>query len=288
MKKFKKIFIEITNNCNLSCSFCHRSKRAKAYMPPEEFSVIIRQAKAFTSYIALHVLGEPLLHPDLGRLLADCHGQNLAVNLTTNGTLLHKRQQILFESPAVRQLNISLHSGAEIDAGAGLSQYLAGIFDFIDMARTARPIYISLRLWNVTEERTSISPHDEFILREIENFFHLPVRVAEGVTPGHGITLAPNIFLSRNARFSWPHSLVPELSSSGFCRGLRDHVAILVDGTVVPCCLDAEADIKLGNIHELSLADILRSSRASAMYEGFSQRRLLESLCRRCSYRESF
>lgn len=256
-------------------------------MQPADFSEIIRQVKECTSHIALHVLGEPLLHPNLGQLLTDCQRNGLAVNLTTNGTLLPKQQGILLQSKALRQVNISLHSAVDINTESGLSEYLAGIFEFIRQVRASRSIYICLRLWNLNENGADLSLKNEPMLRRIEEFFDLPTKLADAVTPGHGITLAPNVFLSQNSRFEWPHALEKELGKVGCCRGLRDHVAILVDGTVVPCCLDAEADIKLGNIHELPLAEILTNSRASAMYEGMSQRRLVEDLCRRCSYRTS-
>lgn len=288
MKKFKKIYIEITNHCNLSCSFCCRSKRPKSWIRPEDFAEILGKIKDFTRHLSLHVLGEPLLHPDLGQLLADCQRQGMAVNLTTNGTLLPQHQTILFASPALRQINISLHCANEMGDGPTLSEYLAGVFDFIRLAMTARPIFISLRLWNLAETTASASLQNRPILEKIEDFFSLPTKLIDALTPGQGIPLAPNVFLSQHPRFTWPHSPAPELGNVGFCRGLRDHVAILVDGTVVPCCLDTEADIKLGNIHELPLHEILINPRSSALSAGFSQRRLVEALCRRCSFRQNF
>ena len=288
-KKFKKIFIEITNHCNLSCIFCHQSKRQKSWMSPDDFTQIVEKTKTFTNHLALHVLGEPLLHPDLDRLLAQCQRHNMAVNLTTNGTLLPQCQDLLFGSPALRQVNISLHSAAEMPPGPALSNYLTGIFDFIQQARTSKPLYICLRLWNLQEAKANDSSRqNEPILQNIEEFFDLPIRLADTLTPGQGITLAPNVFLSQNSRFTWPHASTQELSDVGFCRGIRDHVAILVDGTVVPCCLDAEADIKLGNIYELSLEKILAGTRATTLYDGFSQHRIVEDLCRRCRFRQPF
>jgi MoaA/NifB/PqqE/SkfB family radical SAM enzyme len=288
VKKFKKIYIEITNHCNLSCSFCCQSKRSKAWMRPEDFAKITEQVKAFTSHVALHVLGEPLLHPDLGRLLLDCQRNSLAVNLTTNGTLLPRHQNLILASPAIRQINISLHSAIDMEDEGVLSDYLAGIFTFILQARTARPIYISLRLWNLHGTTVAAPRRNHSVLRKIEDFFDLPFKLTDKLTPGQGIPLAPNVFLSQNKRFTWPQAPAPDRGSVGFCRGLRDHAAILVDGTVVPCCLDAEADINLGNIHEVPLPEILAGPRATALYTGFSQRRLVEALCRRCSYNHNF
>ncbi len=287
LKKFKKIYLEITNRCNLSCSFCLRSGRAKAFMPPEDFRAILGKIKGHTGHLALHVLGEPLLHPDLAELLALCPEFGLKVNLTTNGTLLPQRQAILLASPALRQVNISLHSFSEQATDPDFSGYLAGIFAFLREAE-ATGLLISLRLWNLAATENGSPGPNGPILKALEDFFALPEPLVTRLTPGHGLTLAPKVFLSQNARFTWPHAPAPDLGDKGTCRGLRDHVAILVDGTVVPCCLDGEADIPLGNIHEQSLAEICNSPRATAIRTGFSQRRLTEPLCRRCTFRQSF
>jgi len=285
LKKFKKIYLEITNRCNLSCSFCHRSVRAKAFMRPEDFRAILGKIKGHTDHLALHVLGEPLLHPELDVLLALCQEHDLKVNLTTNGTLLPQRQTLLLASPALRQVNISLHGLAELSHGSDQETALTGVFAFIQEAMRT-PLFISLRLWNLAAAKGN--GHNQHILNRITDFFALPKPLGSEPTPGHGITLAPKVFLSQNARFTWPHAPAPDLGDTGTCRGLKDHVAILVDGAVTPCCLDAEADIPLGNIHAQSLAEILSSPRAVAMRTGFSQRRLTEPLCRRCTFRQSF
>jgi len=286
LKKFKKIYLEITNRCNLSCSFCPRTERDKAFMRVDDFRSILKKIQRHTDYLALHVLGEPLLHPELGDILALCQEYGLKVNLTTNGTLLPQRQKLLLASPALRQINISLHSFSEQEANLALG-YLNGIFVFLREA-AATPLLISLRLWNLPPTQINLPSPNDAILKALESFFALAEPLANRLTPGHGITLAPQIFLSQNARFTWPHEPAPDLGDTGTCRGLRDHVAILVDGTVVPCCLDGEADIPLGNIHGHSLAEILNSPRAVALRTGFTQRRLTEPLCRRCTFRKSF
>jgi radical SAM protein with 4Fe4S-binding SPASM domain len=285
LKKFKKIYIEITNRCNLACSFCHKSGRDKAFMRAEEFRAILDKIEAHTDHLALHVLGEPLLHPELGEFLALCQAHSLKVNLTTNGTLLPQRQELLLASPALRQVNISLHGLAELPDDQDQETALAGVFAFIREAMHT-PLFISLRLWNLSGEEGN--SHNQRILNRITDFFGLPEPLDTRLTPGHGITLAPKVFLSQSSRFTWPHAPAPDLGGTGTCRGLKDHVAILVDGAVVPCCLDGEADIPLGNIHAQSLAEILASPRAEAMRTGFSQRRLTEPLCRRCTFRHAF
>lgn len=289
LKKFKKIFVEITNRCNRRCSFCQPSARPQAFMAPAEFAAILARLAGHTNYLVPHVLGEALLHPDLPLLLQYCHDRGLRVNLATNGVLLGRRGAILLASPALRQVNISLHSFEEEEGGVGLADYLAGIFDFIREARATGALLIGLRLWNAPESgKGTAGPVNREILRRLAAFFQLPGALAELPSAGHGLTLAPGVFLSQDRRFNWPHAPAADLGERGFCRALRDHLAILVDGTVVPCCLDAEGDMPLGNIHRQPLAEILAHPRAQAIYRGFSAQRVVEPLCRRCGYRLRF
>jgi radical SAM protein with 4Fe4S-binding SPASM domain len=289
LKKFKKIYIEITNRCNLACSFCQPSSRTKAFMQPAAFEEILRKINGNTGYISLHVLGEPLLHPDLELFLAMSRAYGLRVNLTTNGILLSRNRALLLRQPALRQINISLHSFEQSGQEAGLDSYMAGIFDFIAAAVPASPLFINLRMWNLQQ---AAAPGEQdmtsLTLRRLENYFGLPGPIPEDFSTIRGTILAPQVFLSRARRFAWPHTPAPDLGAHGNCRGLRDHIAILVDGTVVPCCLDAEGDIPLGNIFQSSLPEILAAPRAATIREGFARQRVLDPVCRRCTYRQRF
>lgn len=288
MKKYKKIYIEITNRCNLSCRFCLESKRPKRFMPPDEFETILRKIDGFTNHLCLHVLGEPLLHPDFPGILDICRRYGLRVNLSTNGTLLAQHRAALLTHPALRQINFSVHSLAETASSANREALLTAILHFTRAARST-PLYICLRLWNAATPATEgISSPNDRILEQIQTVFGIPEPIRNVPTLGNGIALAPRVFLSLASPFSWPHLPGPDRGERGTCRGLRDHIAILVDGTVVPCCLDAEADIPLGNIHRQSLSQMMTSPRAEALRRGFSAQKIVEPLCRRCSFRQRF
>jgi radical SAM protein with 4Fe4S-binding SPASM domain len=289
VKKFKKIYIEITNRCNLACSFCQPSVRPRAFMSPAAFAEILRRIKGHTDYISLHVLGEPLLHPELELFLAMSHAAKLRVNLTTNGVLLAQRQAMLLRQPALRQINISLHSFEQSAPGPALDSYLAGILAFIAAAAVAAPLFINLRLWRLAAAASPAEQHPSHLIRQrLARHFGLADPLPGNHAPNCGLTLAPRVFLSREDRFAWPHAPAPDLGDHGYCRGLRDHIAILVDGTVTPCCLDAEGDIPLGNILQTTLPDILAGSRAAELRAGFARQRLIDPLCRRCTYRQRF
>lgn len=288
MPGFKKIYIEITNRCNLACPFCAPSNRAKASMDAAAFAEVLRRIQGATRFISLHVLGEPLLHPEFGQLLAISGEQGMQVNLTTNGTLLGRHRHTLLAAPALRQINISLHGLAQLERGAAAT-HLQEMIDFVQEASRITNLYISLRLWNLgAGESQENDSWNEWLLARLSSAFASPVIRADALRAQRGILLAPRVFLNPEPQFAWPQLSSPDLGRQGYCRGLRDHLAILVDGTVVPCCLDAEGVLALGNIFSQFLDDLLAGPRASRMREGFGHQWLVEPLCRRCSYRFRF
>lgn len=283
MKKLKKAYLEITNLCNLRCSFCPGTKRKTGLIAPEDFRLLAGRLRPHTDYLYLHLMGEPLMHPKLDELLGIAEGLDFRVMVTTNGTLLPEWGGLLIDSPAVEKVSVSLHSfeGNEGDEAA-LAAYLEQCLTFA-MAAGAAGKKCGLRLWNLDGEETQgANDRNEEILARMEAEFPKPWKEGR-----RGTGLAPNIYLEWGERFEWPDLNARE-GETRFCMGLRDQVGVLWDGTVVPCCLDHEGDIPLGNLYEQSLEDILNMPRARAIYDGFSQGRAAEELCRRCGYARRF
>lgn len=288
MTLFKKIYIEITNRCNLACPFCAQNTRAAMFMAEDAFAEVVRGLQGVTRFLSLHVLGEPLLHPAFGRLLAVCAAQGMQVNLTTNGTLLGRHRQALLTAPALRQLNISLHGLAHL-APEVAQAHLREIVDFSQEASRSTGVYVSLRLWNLgAGEGAEDDGWNAWLLEQLARAFDNQALCLAALRPERGIPLVPRVFLNCEQQFAWPRLDGPELGRYGHCHGLRDHLAILVDGTVVPCCLDAAGVLALGNICTQSLTDILAAPRARRLREGFAHQWLVEPLCRRCAFRQRF
>ncbi|MEG0773709.1 radical SAM protein [Clostridium sp.] len=290
MKKFKKFYIEITNVCNLACSFCPQTKRRAEFMSLETFSNILDQIKAHTEYIYFHVKGEPLLHPEIDKFLDLSYEKGFKVNITTNGTLINKVKDKIMMKPALRQVNFSLHSFDGNEGGKSKNEYINNILSFVQEAVENTNVYISLRLWNVDKDsETNIQKKKNGeILEVIEKKFNLNYKIEEKVIPGSGIKISPRIYLNQDHEFKWPDLNEEEDEGKGFCYGLRNQVAILVDGTVVPCCLDGEGIINLGNINKTNFSHIVESERANNIFHGFSRREAVEELCRKCGYRRKF
>lgn len=281
MKRFKKIYIEINNTCNFNCSFCIHTKRKKEFMTIENFKIIINSIKDYTDYVYLHIMGEPLLHPFLNDFITICKENNLFVNITTNGSLLLPKKEIFLSSP-IRQLNISLHSIEK--ENEVFYQYIDDVLSFVKELNAKTQTYISLRLWNVEEENNS---RQDYILKKLSKEFNTDISSVE-LKNYRNIKIANHLFLSLDKRFIWP-SLNNEIYSlNGKCLGIKNMCGILVDGTVVPCCLDAQGDVNLGNIFSSSFRSIIESERVNNILNGWKEHKCIEPLCQRCSYRNRF
>lgn len=288
MKQFKKIYIEITSACNLKCSFCPPTKRQSEFMKMDTFENILDQIKDYTDYIYFHVKGEPFLHPNIDELLDMSYEKGFQVNVTTNGTLTKKIKDKIIGKPALRQLNFSLHSFDGNDGLNNKEEYISDILSFIREARKVSNILISLRLWNLEESNQAEEVRNHEILQIIEEEFNLPYKIHEKVNLGRGIKVAEGIYLNHDYEFQWPDLKEEEDDGIGFCYGLRNQIAILVDGTVVPCCLDGEGIINLGNIKATEFSKILESERIERIVDGFSRKVAVEELCKKCGYRKRF
>ena len=276
-----RVYIEITNRCNLACDFCHGTKRPLGTMPPEDFRRIAEKLRGETSYLYLHVLGEPLLHPQLKELLAIAGELGFRVCLVTNGTLLHKRREELLAAKSLHKASVSLHS-FEGNGGAGdLPAYLHQVWD-VCLPLSERGVLCALRLWNEGTAPRLNSAVEAFLSQRIGRDVESLPRDARG-----NRTLRPNLFLERAERFGWPDLNAPE-SGANFCHGFTRQLAVLWDGTVTPCCLDSEGDIPLGNLLSQPLEEILQGERAAAMAAGFAAQKPTEELCRRCGYARRF
>lgn len=276
MKKYSRVYVEITNVCNRSCSFCPGTNRAPKTMSIDEFRQICEKLRGVTDYIYLHVMGEPLIHPDLPVLIESASDMGYKVAITTNGTLLPKRRDDLLDS-RIYKVNISIHSFEEGTNEEYLS-YINNCLDFADKA-SEKGILVTLRLWNRGYDKG----------RNIDTLTILREKFpGDWVYGERGARIRHRLHLEEGERFSWPDMDADHLGDRVFCHGLGDHFGVLSDGTVIPCCLDREGVMSLGSVFEDDIEVILSSPRAIAIKEGFARKLASEELCRRCGYARRF
>ena len=277
---FKRAHVEITNVCNLHCTFCPGTARKKAFLSPAAFRTVAEKLRPVTAYLYLHVMGEPLLHPQLAEILQIAQELGFRVCITTNGTLLPQRQETLLNAQTLHKVSISLHS-FEGNDGGDMTAYLSGVWEFCEKAAQSG-ILCALRLWNEGGQNSRNGEITAYLSEKCgADVEQLPC------DRNGNRKLRESIYLESAEKFDWP-TLDTEERGTEFCHGLRQQIAVLCEGTVVPCCLDGEGTIPLGNLLEQELEEILNSPRAIAICEGFSRRQPAEELCRKCSYATRF
>jgi len=286
--KFYRIYIELTNVCGLSCSFCPTKELPNKQMDLVFFEFIISQAKQFTKEIACHVVGDPLTQPNLDEYLDIIHKHGLKAMLTTSGYFLKKHSYETLFHPCVKQINISLNSFNKNDTSLTFEQYITPILTLCkEKLLREKELFINLRVWNLDEMMSEISFNDTLFQKLNETFnTTLNLKNIYNERP-KSIRLASKILVHFDNYFEWP-SLSNKNYGHGTCQGLQSHVAVLASGKVVPCCLDCEGIIELGDLHENTLGEIVTSKRASAMLNGFKEGKAVEELCQKCSYKERF
>ena len=265
MKRFKKIYLEITNQCNLKCPFCIQNKRKAKYLNIEEFKLILNKIEDYTDYLYFHVMGEPLLHPNICEFI-DIAAPKFKINITTNGYLINRLHGI----KNIRQINISLHS-YDSKNNITVEEYMNNIFKIID-SEEFKNTYISLRFW------VNNKFNDE-IINSLNSHYNTDIN-----NETKNYTINDHIFINNFHEFIWPDLENKYYNDIGTCYALKEHIGILSDGTIVPCCLDSVGCINLGNIYNESLDEVLNSKRVINMIEGFKHNKKTEEFCKHCHF----
>lgn len=282
---FKKIYLEISNICNVQCSFCPVVEKDKKLMDLAEFESILKEVAPLTEVVCLHLLGEPLAHPKFSEILDICEKYNTQIDLTTNGILIKRQKARILNSSCIRQVNFSLQAFKDNFPDRDIDPYLLPIFEFAKSSHVLRPaLYINYRLWN----QESNDSDNEDIFLKIESYLNIKINrnIETGAIKSKNIW--NRLYLHFDSRFEWPSFALPHQSKQGRCHGAVNHIGIHADGAVVPCCLDKNAAINLGNVKEQSLKDIISSERFLNMRNGFLNGVRVEKFCQHCSFINRF
>lgn len=286
-----RCYIEITNTCNLDCHFCPKHHRKRRQLSEEEFDLLTDRVRGKVCFLYFHLMGEPLLHPLLPQFITMAREKGFKTVLTSNGTLLHRAMALLDTLP--HKIQLSLHSH-ESNARGELSEYMDQVMRFSTQAAEKGTCMV-LRLWN----QGGMDRENEEVMRLIEKYVPKPWKERPD-----GFRLCDNLYLEFDRKFEWPggggkaasdDSDGKQEESDGkleaspskskqeyFCKALIKQIGVLSDGSLVPCCLDHDGDVILGNLFHQSLEEILASPRAQALVEGFRHHAATEPLCQSC------
>lgn len=267
-----RCYLEITNICNLNCLFCPKTEREKRRLSIEEFETLTERLRGHIKFLYLHLMGEPMLHEYLPLFITKAREKGFIPILTTNGTLLDKSQALLDALPHKVQISLHSHEGNGKDHP---EEYMRHVMTFATEA-ASRGCIVVLRLWN----QGGYDSRNDLMLELAEKYVPRP-----WTQRYDGWKLGERLYIEYDQMFEWPdeeHDRYDE--DETFCYALRNQIGVLCDGSVVPCCLDHDGTITLGNLFDQPLDEILAAPRARAMYDGFTHHVATEELCKRCGY----
>lgn len=303
----KKIYIEISDICGLKCSFCPAPKGIRGVMDLGLFKKAVLESKHYTNLIALHILGDPLSVENLAEYLAIAKEANLKVEITTSGANLSDFD-LLLKSP-IKQVNFSLDALNEVENRDFL---LGRIADFCAYKRQNKSeVFVNLRVQKRARNRNLVAFLErEFGVKNLARFLGESAKSkganwdsildspANRNLEANRIKLGDKIIIDFREVFAWNVDFTPlanrkNLSpqdefAKGTCLALQNHIGILANGEIIPCCMDFSGILSLGNIKDISIKSALTSRKAQEMLKGFRENRIVEPFCKACDYRKCF
>ncbi|MCR6590974.1 radical SAM domain protein [Campylobacter insulaenigrae] len=276
---FEKIYIELSDVCGLKCDFCPSIKGQRKKMDLDKFEHICKSVQGFAKIYTFHVLGDPLMNKYLKDYLNIANKYNMKIELTTSGFYFDdERIKLILNASNIHQVNISLAAFLS-QSKININAYFKPILEFIFLhIKNKKSSFINLRLWNL--DKNFVPPLENNQIYEfLQDIFCIKIH-----TNLEKNRLARHIVLNQARLFKWPSLQDKILNEVGSCHALTKQIAILSDGTLVPCCLDVKADINLGNCFEQSFEELLHSSLYLDLKHGFQQRILKAELCKRCEF----
>ncbi len=246
-------------------------------MPLELFEKVCKEVASLTPIITLHVLGDPCKLKNLNHYLSAARRFSLKVDLVTSGVYWHDFETLLQD--VIYQISISLDAGLDNHNKLNQHRYIQKILEFCRYKfEKNSEVFLNLRIQDGTLEK-----HQNLIKPFLESFECVSL---EGLKSQGRARLFKKSFLNIQKTFKWPNLNAPnplnQKSKIPYCYGLIKQIAILSNGVVVPCCMDTQAHISLGDLNHTPLKDILKSQKSygyqNPFFKGRSVRAFMPKL----------
>lgn len=270
----KRVYLEITDACNLNCPYCQANKN-NHFMAVKDIYRCLDEIKTITPYVYLHIGGEPLLHPFFDDILHYCDEHGLLVQLVTNGTRL-SRFPALTQHQSLRKIAVSIHAVDKIKIA---DDYFITVNKLIEEIALKNQASLELRFVDYENLKGNALRYHQYLQ---DNY---PFTA----TSHHdSFKIAPKVYVSHKELFEWPDINSPVYECYGTCKGAKEMLGIKWNGDVVICCLDHAGHTVIGSINDRSLKVILDTEKYQKIKTGFANNRLELELCRHCTYRKRF
>jgi len=290
----RKLYLEITNHCNLKCKMCYRQvwEQEMGYMPLDIVQRIIDHLKVFPKLekIVLGGIGEPTYHPQFIKIMKELQKTGIPLALTTNGTLLENQLIQTLLAANVQEVIVSVDSSSEADFQNIRSTELSAILEkqknMVSLKKARKQAFPRLS-WEFVAMKTNFRSLPQVVRRAAEigvsaiYVTHLiPVSEENAQEILYGDTLVPEAEKYFHMAYNTGHAkgikiMRPQnvLKTDRSCRFIDNYSTVISwDGEVSPCyrllhpCQEVVFGRKkrlikksFGNIKDMTLEDIWQS-----------------------------
>jgi radical SAM protein with 4Fe4S-binding SPASM domain len=313
--RFDRVFIEVTSQCNFDCSFCTNSlmQRKPGFMPFTTFKRIINEItkNGITNSILFHIMGDPLLHPDLMTFLRYSVEHVKKQQLVTNGSLFTEATVKECYETQLTNLDISYFTPnstlfkSRNSKHITFQQYHQTIQNIVATKfkhrfdTHLRLFYPNINLKSFNWKGIPFEPLNKQVIPTIVHKWSTFI-TALGIQPNEikhneikkwNMNKRNSIFITDDFEIvfkqfhNWHNSLQQVIQSPiGKCSIVLNHeqLGILWNGDVVLCCGDYEGHTRFGNINKKSLTEILNSEQYHRIVNSFSKGITPFTTCKKC------
>lgn len=313
-----RLHVELTNRCNFACEFCPdgRMGRPRAQMPLSMVEEILDQAgrDGIARQIHFHVMGEPLLHPDLARAVWLARRRGMEAWVTTNGSLLSRETVRDLAAADMTRLVVSVQTPDAATfalRGAGslsFEEYRRRVVDavrlFLEPGGTMRLTLVFFanplhRYFAPNAPRARVGESCRVLRGHMESWvraaFEGTAREGEipkilartaraGILKEGPIPVAERVEFRVRILGNWAGHFDREITPArlGFCPGLSENFGILSNGDYVICCTDFDGRTVLANFARTPLREYLALPEVREIARGFRRYRVVHPYCRQC------
>jgi len=255
--------VETTNHCNLKCITCpthERMKRRRGYMSEDVYKEVLRQldcgsTKGNPLSVGLSNWGEPLLHPSIIDYINMASTRSFRTSLVTNGTLLNRDLSKRLMDSGLDELTFSIDGvgkAYEDIRGIPYNNIKNKIDEFLSIKETVG--------WKGSVRiRTVVCESNSSAFKEIYDEWK-----------GHGIEFS----IQREV-------LWKDAERNDPCEFIKSTIVVLWNGDIVPCCVDYDGELNLGNVMTDNLFQVWDGKMEALRLNHI--RGNYPSLCRKCT-----
>lgn len=284
--------IEPTSVCNLACPECPSGNgtllRRRGNISWQLFEKSIKELKRWLFTTTLYFQGEPLLNPQLYNMLKHLKKEKIYSIISTNAQFLSPVNCEKLVQSGLNRVIVSLDgidqdSYAQYRVGGSYHKAVEGIQNLVKEKKRRHSKYPLIIL------QFLVFKHNQHQLDNVKTLGarlgvdKISIKTAQIYDLKRNTALIPSIpkYSRYTKTIEGKYQLKGKLKNR--CWRSWQNPVITVDGELLPCCFDKDADFSYGNVKENSIDAVWNGTTSQQFKATVLKNRKLHKICRNCT-----